>query len=689
MVNLGIVHLRGPVILSRSSPRPLALLGPVALLASLFLTALADTPVPAEPRQRFIIVGFDGMDPRVADRLMAEGKLPNLAWMRDHGAMRPLATTNPAQSPVAWSAFSTGMNPGKTRIYDFLKRDPATYYPDFSTVTVQRGRFLMGVIPLRAPKVINNREGETFWHLASAHGVPTAVLMAPIDFPPERLQNGVLLSGLGVPDIRGTMGTFSYYGTDAVGVGDTEMGGKVARLKADRSGRALSVVHGPRRPYGQADAEGRVPDMTIPVSFQRVPGTPPAIRIALEGQVRTVPEGSWSDWYTIRFTLSPWITVQGIGRFYVLQASPEIRVYLSPINFDPRRPPIPVSEPPSFSAELARRLGLFKTLGWPEDTWALNDEKIDEKIFLEDLNYTFSRQKALVLDVLDRSQPDLFVTVFQATDKVQHMFWRFIDPKHPMYNPHLAAKYGDAIDRVYMRCDSLVGELLPRCRDGRTTLLVVSDHGFASFRKAVNINTWLVRHGYMKLSKLDPVRDRNLEDLFGRGIFWPNVDWSHTTAYALALGQIYVNLKGRESRGIVERGAEFDSVRDGIIRDFEKLRDPDTGEPVVNKVYKREEIFHGPYVDEAPDMVVGFHRGYRVSWQTALGGIPPDVIEPNMRRWSADHCSVDPSEVPGVFFSSRPVGDAAPRIIDVAPTVLRALGVRPPAAMDGRDLGLR
>lgn len=665
------------------------ILGPVVLLAALLLAAVSDSPAPAQPRQRFVIVGFDGMDPRVADRLMSEGKLPNLAWMRDHGAMRHLETTNPAQSPVAWSAFSTGMNPGKTRIYDFLKRNPLNYYPDFSTVTVRRAKFVLGLIPTRAPRIVNNRQGETFWHAASSRGVETAVLMAPIDFPPERLQNGVLLSGLGVPDIRGTMGTFSYYATDAVGAGDTEMGGKVARLRVDRRGRARSVVHGPRRPFGQKDADGRIPDMTLPISFQRIQGDPPSVRIALEGQVRTVAEGGWSDWFTIRFTIAPLVTVQGIGRFYVLQAFPELRVYLSPINFDPRRPPVPVSQPPDFSADLVRRHGLYKTLGWPEDTWALNEEKIDEKVFLEDLNYTFSRQKELVLDVLNRTRPDLFVTVFQATDKVQHMFWRLIDPQHPMYNRRLAAQYGDAIDRVYMRCDSLVGELLPLCRDGRTTLLVVSDHGFASFRKAVNINTWLVRNGFMKLSKLDPVRDRNLEDLFGRGTFWPNVDWDHTRAYALALGQIYVNLKGRESHGIVAAGAEYDSVRSEIVRRLKTLRDPDTGAPVVHRVYRSEEIFHGPFFGDAPDMVVGFERGYRVSWQTSLGGIPPEVIEPNLRRWSADHCSVDPSEVPGVFFSSRPVDAADPRITDVAPTVLSGLGLKPPASMDGRDLGLR
>jgi predicted AlkP superfamily phosphohydrolase/phosphomutase len=664
---------------------------PLAVAATVVLAgiALSDTPTPAQPaRQRVWILGFDGMDPNVVDRLIAQGKLPNLAWMKQHGAMRRLETTNPAQSPVAWSSFSTGMNPGKTRIYDFLRRNPATYYPDFSTVTLQRGKFAMGFLPTQAPRIINNRKGTTFWQIASRHGVKTVVLEAPIDFPPEELQNGVLLSGLGVPDIRGTMGTFSYYATDAVNVGDTEMGGKVARLKVDRTGRTRSVVHGPRNPFASRDSEGRIPDLTIPIEFQRVPGTN-AVRISLQGQVRTVRQGDWSDWYKIRFTIAPLVAVNGIGRFHVMEASPELRVYLSPINFDPRHPPVPISKPNSYSADAARRLGLYKTLGWPEDTWALNEEKIDEKVFMEDVNYSFSRQRALVLDAIDRLNPDLFVTVFQATDKVQHMMWRLIDPKHPMYNRRLAEQYGGSIDRTYMRCDSLVGLFLRRAaRDPRITLLIVSDHGFSSFRKAVNINTWLVRNGYMTLARQDPVRDRNLEDLFGRGTFWPNVDWSKTRAYALALGQIYVNLKGRESHGTVSPGPEYDALKRELVEKFGALRDPDTGERVVRKVYTREELYHGAYFGEAPDMVVGFEEGYRVSWQTSLGGIPPEVIEPNERRWSADHCSVDPETVKGVFLSNRPIDSAAPRIDDVAPSVLARLGIAAPPDMDGRQLGL-
>jgi predicted AlkP superfamily phosphohydrolase/phosphomutase len=366
-----------------------------------------------------------------------------------------------------------------------------------------------------------------------------------------------------------------------------------------------------------------------------------------------------------------------------------LRIYLSPISLDPRHPPIPVSQPPAYSAQVARRIGLYKTLGWPEDTWALNEEKIDERIFLEDLHETFNRQREVVFDALRQTDPELFLTVFQSTDKIQHMFWRLIDPKHPMYNRRLADQYGGEIEKVYMRADSLAGDFLGRARRDGGIVIVLSDHGFASFRKAVNINTWLVRNGYMTLTKMDPVRDRNLEDLFGRGTFWPNVDWSKTRAYALALGQIYINLKGREKQGAVAPGAEYEAVRNEIVAKFSALKDPDTSEPVVRRMFKREDIFKGPYFSEAPDLVVGFHEGYRVSWQTSLGGIPPEIIEPNERRWSADHCSVDPELVPGVFFCNRAIASPTARIEDIAPTVLKRLGIAPPADMDGHDLGLQ
>jgi predicted AlkP superfamily phosphohydrolase/phosphomutase len=264
------------------------------------------------------------------------------------------------------------------------------------------------------------------------------------------------------------------------------------------------------------------------------------------------------------------------------------------------------------------------------------------------------------------------------------MMWRLIDPEHPMYDAEAARLHGNAILRVYQRADQFVGDLLGRLPPN-TTVLIVSDHGFHSFRWSVNLNTWLVQHGYMTLHG-QPPGDKKLDDLFGGGTFWENVDWSRTQAYAMGLGQIYVNLAGREGQGMVSAGAEYEALLDRLVADLRAFRDPRTNAPVVRNVYRRSDIYSGPYVDAAPDLQVGLESGYRTSWQTALGGTPPDVIEPNLRKWSGDHGSSDYQTTAGVLLSSRPLTSSTTRIIDIAPTVLKFFGLAIPQDLDGKPL---
>jgi predicted AlkP superfamily phosphohydrolase/phosphomutase len=183
-------------------------------------------------------------------------------------------------------------------------------------------------------------------------------------------------------------------------------------------------------------------------------------------------------------------------------------------------------------------------------------------------------------------------------------------------------------------------------------------------------------------------REWNLDDLFGKGQFWPNVDWAKTSAYSLGLGQIYVNLIGRELKGAVRPGEEYGQVKRRIQEKLRVLRDPDTDESVVVDVYDRDDIYHGPFFENAPDLVVGFEPGYRVSWQTCLGGMPPGNVVDNPEKWSGDHCSVDPHRIPGILFVNRVLEREEPSIFDIAPTVLDLFGVALPSEMDGRPLGL-
>jgi predicted AlkP superfamily phosphohydrolase/phosphomutase len=368
-----------------------------------------------------------------------------------------------------------------------------------------------------------------------------------------------------------------------------------------------------------------------------------------------------------------------------LQASPDLRVYMSPLNLDPEDSPLPISSPPGYAAELAKKRGLMKTLGWWHDTWALNEERIDEGPFLEDCWRTMDQWRDVTLDELKNDPPSLLVAVSTATDSVSHMFWRLIDPQHPRYDADLAAKYGNAIELTYEKMDAVVGEVMAALKPGGT-LIIVSDHGFHSWRKGFNTNTWLVQNGFMTLNNPGALEKQyNLDNLFGQGSFFPNTDWSRSRAYAVGLGQVYLNLRGREKHGIVDPGPEADRILQDLREKLLAVEDPDSHERVLENVYFGRDIFHGSRSGEAPDLQMGFRDGYRTSWQTSLGAVPAGIVVANMKKWSGDHCASDPSDTQGIFFSNRQFA-AQPSILDVSPTVLQMLGVAPPGKLDGAAL---
>jgi predicted AlkP superfamily phosphohydrolase/phosphomutase len=327
---------------------------------------------------------------------------------------------------------------------------------------------------------------------------------------------------------------------------------------------------------------------------------------------------------------------------------------------------------------------LFKTIGWPEDTWSLPSGVGDENLFLEDMNFTRAKDEEILTGLLGDRNHDLYIQLFYFTDRIGHLFWRFLDPGHPGYDPVLAAKYAPEVLKAYQAMDALVGKA--RALAGPEALfLVCSDHGFSSFRRGISLNTWLVRNGFMTLKgqTADPA---TLEKLFDTRDLFQNVDWSRTQAYSLGFGGIYLNVVGREKEGSVMPGAEYDDVRTRIQSGLSALVDPSTGEHPIARVWTREELYTGFDPNQIPDLRVGSSLNYRVSWQTALGGVPPDVLEDNRKPWSGDHCSSDPDLVRGILFSSRKVTRADPAMIDIAPTILKFLGVPIPPDMDGKPL---
>jgi predicted AlkP superfamily phosphohydrolase/phosphomutase len=703
----------------------------IAVLSSLSLAAFAAPP-------RVVVLGFDGADHRLVTKAMLEGKLPNLSALAKRGGFAPLLPTIPAQTPVSWSTFSTGISPGRTLIFDFLKRDPKTYRPEFAIAEEGKRRVLFGsmnglllppagalavfvlvfaalrlttkkkalslgigiaaaaaagygasrvarLIPETLPTVTSNRRGTPFWELAGKKGIRSEVLHVPVTFPANDYDEGHLLSGLGVPDVRGRIGTPSYYTSDPFfsPPNKNEFSVELVRLESN-VGTIKTEVLGP---YNKLFPEP--PVVKIPMTLTVLPD---GRRLSIEpqGSPRVVLEaGQWSDWVTFTFPFNSLVKLKGIGRFHLASLKPEVALYLSPINFDPRAlpPGVRISTPASWANDLSGRYGLFKTMGWQIDTWSMSEETIDEKTFLEDVSSTVMQSRKMMNALLDDKGIGLYVQIFEFTDRVAHCFWRFTDPEHPAYDATKAATWAPAIERSYREMDAIVGDAMKKLAP-EDVLLVVSDHGFASWRRSVNYDTWLVQNGFMAMKGGEGAgKQADLEMLFGQGQFWPNVDWSRTKAYAMGLGEIYVNLKGREGQGIVAPGAEYESVRAAIVKGLSELVDPKNGKKAVGKVLTREEAYGSFDADLIPDLFVANTDGYRVSWQSSLGVVTSGVFEDNKQVWSGDHCSLQPDLVPGIFVSSRPLKPGArPAIADVPATVLGVLGVAPAEKLDGAPL---
>jgi predicted AlkP superfamily phosphohydrolase/phosphomutase len=677
----------------------------LAVAAVIALGACGRAPDPPN-RPKLVILGFDGLDPELVKQFMDAGHLPTFKRVMQEGGFAPLETTVSPESPTAWASFATGVNPGKHNIYDFLVRNVQTYVPDLGMVRREPPAFWFDWIPVRRPKVHSIRGGTSFWMTAGQAGVRSSILTVPITFPPEDVPHGELLSGLPLPDLRGTMGTFSYFATDVSRLeeGNTEFGGIIAKLSFQGNTARTNLVGPPNpliRPKIKAiyDKGGKLSDadrvtvgelaaeedLKLPMTVTWTPGSHTAA-VTVGGQTTTLKTGEWSKWIDLDFRLNVFVKLRGMAQMYLLAADAELRLYISPINFHPASPPVPISAPAGLAADLYERLGAFRTLGWAEANWPLEENRIDEALFMDDLYRAFDDRAQVILDRLTRRNWDLLVGVIEAPDRVQHMMYRLIDTSHPMHDAALAAKFADAIRSVYRRADQFVAAVLEQLEPG-TTLMIVSDHGFHSWRKAVNLNTWLVQNGYMVIQGQTATREKTLDDLFGGGEYFEGVDWSRTRAYAMGLGQIYFNLRGREGQGIVSPGAEYLALADEIASKLKAdLLDPETKQRIVRAVYKRDDVYRGEFIGQASDLQVGFEEGYRVSWQTCLGASPPGLVYPNMKKWSGDHGGFDYQTTAGVLLSNKPLGTTAPRIIDIAPTVLKFFGIAVPDTIDGIPL---
>jgi predicted AlkP superfamily phosphohydrolase/phosphomutase len=620
--------------------------------------------------KRVVVLGLDGLDHALTERLLAEGKLPHLDALRRQGCFKPLGTTLPSISPVAWSSFQTGTNPGKHNIYDFLTPDLDTYRPKLSSVEIRAPRRMLRLgkyqVPLGRAEVRLLRKSRPFWNYLGDYGIFSSVIRVPITFPPEKL-HGVLLSAMCAPDLRGTQGLFSYYTTRPQRK-EERFGGEIHRVS--RTGNTIHAdLIGPENPYRADRSVLRAPFVVTVRDADRA-----VLRI--NGAKHELRKNEYTEWIRVTFRVAPGVKIHGLCKFLLREAGDEFGLYVTPINIDSERPVMPISSPAVYALYLTQRQGPFATLGLAEDTWALNERVLDDRGFLQQCLDADREREVMFFDSLDKVPRGLCVVVFDGTDRLQHMFWRDIDPTHPARAVHPVPEGRNVIEDLYKSMDDLVGRTMAKCRREETLLLVISDHGFNGFRRGLDLNRWLEENGYLVLHE-----GRRDEE------FLAGVDWSRTRAFAVGLSGIFLNLKGRYAHGIVAPGDEADRLREEIARKLTTLVDPQDGASAIKRTYITGKVYRGPYKDNAPDLIPGYQRGYRVSWETAIGRTTESVFHANTKAWSGDHC-IDPSLIPGVLFCNHPIQAENVRIMDLGPTILRLFGVPVPEHMDGKALAV-
>ncbi len=609
--------------------------------------------------ERVMVIGMDGLDAGIMEDLLARNELPNFDKLRKTGCYARLRTSNPPQSPVAWTCIGTGCNPGKHGIFDFIHRDPKTYVPELSIYRPNPK------VSGREARYLTTRKVPGFWTLLSKQNVPTTVIRWPNAFPPDAVA-GSFFSGLGVPDIMDRMGRYIFY-TNNEKLFPSQTPNKMVKI-AWQDGKISTSLYGPTL----NTLTGRQ-ETQLPLILSKRPNG----KVALDLDGKAVGElgvGDWSDWVPVKFAGSL-SSANGIVRFCLLAIEPDFKLYASAIQVDPMDPLFPVTSPDDYAKKLAEKIGRYFTLGMPEDVKAFSEEVLTPDSFLSMVKLVDTERDRMFDYELSQYKKGLLAFVFDSTDRVQHMFWRDRDPEHPGYKKSEAEKYQKVITNVYKQMDGVVGKLLPRL-DAKTALIILSDHGFNTYRYSVNINSWLVENGYQVLTTPDG-RDGQA--------FFANVDWSKTKAYSVGFNSIYINMKGREERGIVESGEECRRLCDDIADKLRAFKDPKTGKNIVRSVYLGREIYTGEQVAAGPDLVVGLTLGYRAGGENVLGAAPRQVLEANDKAWSGDHL-YDPHFVPGIFFSNMKIRRDNPSLVDIAPSVLQCFGVPKMEYMDGEAL---
>lgn len=632
-------------------------------MAALALCAFVLAPAGARAADnRVVVLGFDGMDYTLTRELMAAGEMPNFERLAERGVAQPLGTSVPPLSPVAWSTFITGMDPSGHGIFDFIHRDPETLFPYLSTSTPEEGGDPIQIgkyqFALSGGGHELLRRGTPFWELLDERGIETTVIRMPANFPPSGSATREL-SGMGTPDLLGGYGTAFFFSSDIFLEERSYAGGEITPLDL-WNGVAEGTLTGPDNPMLVKRTE-LTSDFTLYVDDRE-----DVAKLVVGDTERVLRIGEWTEWIDVEFEVMPPLfgfvpllpNLTAMARFYLRQVRPEVELYVSPLNFDPYRGDLEISTPEEFAAELAEISGRFYTQGMPEDTQALKGNVLTPVEFLQQAKIAGGEVEAQYLPVLERYTDGLLFYYFGNMDLVSHMMWHTTDEGHPAFDETKWGPHRGVVRELYRTADRIVGQTLDAIDEG-TTLIVMSDHGFASWRRTFSINAWLRDNGYLTVKNPDKKKQSILVD----------VDWSRTRAYGIGLNGLYINARGREGKGIVDpalKDALVAEIRQKLLAEI----DPATGEPAITKVYVTATDFEaGPYLDIGPDMVMGYTKGTRGESDSALGEINADVFTDNTTDWGSDH-GMDHETVPGIFFSNRPLKMQVTNLKDLAAAVL-------------------
>lgn len=662
-----------------------SILGIICLLSVQFFSCIGTDTSRSSGDKKVFVLAFDGMDPNILKTLLVQGKLPNFDKLAREGCFHELGTSTPPQSPVAWSNFITGMNPGGHGIFDFIHRVPETLEPYLSTsrsvppkeklafgpVSLPNSMtipFTKYHLPLSGGEIQLMRRGPAFWEFLDAAGIESTIFKIPANYPPVKAGTRSI-SGMGTPDILGSYGNFSYYTNNPPDTEQEISGGAIIRVDVVDNCVQAELL-GPPNSFLKD-----TPQLKIPFSVFIDPEGGVG-KIVLPDTEILLNQGEWSEWTQIDFQPIPYIQgLKGICKFYLKEVSPDFKLYVSPINIDPSEPALEISYPPEYSKELYDKVGFFYTQGMAEDTKALSNGVLSNDEYLQQADFVFQERMACFKYELERFQAmkrGFLFYYFSSLDQSSHVFWRTMDHASPAFDYERDQNHTEVMQMIYQKMDTVLGYAM-KFVDEKTTIIVMSDHGFSPFFRAFQLNTWLLDNGYISL--LDPSRQEE-------GELFANVDWQRTRAYALGLNGLYINLHGREPNGIVLPGQEREALVQELIFKMQQIVDPKTGEKVILDVADTQKAYSGAYADQAPDLIVGYNRSYRSAWESALGAFPKDVLKDNTNAWSGDHC-VSAKIVPAIFFSNKKTKIINPNLTDLAPTILAEFGLTIPENMTG------